>query len=102
LLATLTQLVRLDISATKISNQGIIDLFSLGPCNRGDSFSSSKLVHLVLRFLPGLSAKALEWIAARSLYLKSLDVTYSGDMRPDKAALVKLFYERAIYVQGLS
>jgi hypothetical protein len=70
LLREMKQLRFLDVSATKIYNEGVQQMFA----------ETSRLEGLTLRFIEDLTIGSLQLILERAPNLKFLDVTYSGEL----------------------
>jgi hypothetical protein len=70
LLRDMKHLRFLDVSATKIYNEGAQQMFT----------ETSKLEALTLRFIEDLTIGSLQLILERTPKLKFLDVTYSGEL----------------------
>lgn len=70
LLREMKQLRFLDVSATKIYNEGVQQMFAV---------ATSRLEGLTLRFIEDLTIGSLQLILERAPKLKFLDVTYSGE-----------------------
>jgi hypothetical protein len=95
LLREMKQLRFLDVSATKIYNEGARQMFT----------EISRLEALTLRFIEDLTIESLQLILERAPKLKFLDVTYSGELGDGSIKktepLQRLIEKQNILVPGL-
>jgi Leucine-rich repeat (LRR) protein len=95
LLREMKQLRFLDVSATKIYNEGAQQMFT----------ETSRLEGLTLRFIEDLTIGSLQLILERAPKLKLLDVTHSGELGDGSIRKTepfqRLIKEKNIQVPGL-